>query len=543
MNVWWLAGALLAAGPRFSGVLGQSQPADAAPLPFCGANGAVVDETGRLWTAAGTTLYGFDGPLLAAKLTLPAPVGSLAPRWDGQRLFYPSGGRCYRVDLSGRRAEPLGNARLSDKLRAFAVLPVGLASGYGDKGKLFVLEGDTVSAYGDDGAPRGTVLSLTRPPGAGWWYCSLGFEPASGDLLVGSYYPDSRIYRFDGAGREVTTDGWPRTGQSASLDIVRGQAWAVRYGSGAFPLPAKLERGAVLLDVGPQWTQYVNGLAASPGGGYWLASSQGLVRYDARGRETGQRLGGLDGVCGLALAADGTVIASVEHGQRLVRLGLDDEPTTPLRCTANEPWRCAAGWSARAAGLAADGDRFVVADEVNGQLWAFDPGHTGWGEQPWLKLGEPHALGQPRCVTVSDQRLWVLDGARVLSATRPDLTRLEPLALPDLAAPVALAAIDDDHLVAATAERVVAYGRQGTEWRLVWQQPLASADALAADDTHLAVTAAGAVTVLRASDGQRVGQVATPPGGWHPGALALRSPWLVVAEAAGHRLVRFRLGE
>jgi hypothetical protein len=544
--------ALAAPGVRFSGVLGQSQPPGAEPLPFIGANGAIVEAkdlrgtTPLVWTAAGTTLYGFDPtaagvPAVAAKIPLPAPVGSLAPRYDGSRLFYFGDGRLYAVELRSGHATPLGETHFSDKIRAFALAPGSYRSR-----KIFVLEGDTVTAYGPQGEPRGAVLTLSRPAKADWWYAAVGIEPSSGDLLVGSYYPDSKIYRFDKDGREVTSGGWPRPGQAASLDIANGLPWVVRYGSGAFPLPPKQERGDVSLEVGGEWMQYVNGVAADPKGGYWLAGSEGLTKYDTRGRSAGVRLGGIDGVRSLALADDGTVIAAVENGQRMIRLGLDDDPSTPLRCCANEPWRVAAGWTARAAGLAFDGQLFAVADEVNGQLWSFDPWHTAWGEKPWIKLSEPKTLSKPRAVAVADQHLWVLDGGKVVESARPDLSHLQPLPIPDVSSAVALAAIDDDHLAIALPDRVRAFARaaDGT-WRQAWEAAgFSNVTALAADGAHVVLSAGHAtVTVLTAADGRTAATIGAGDvvGGWQPGVLAVRGPWLVVAEAAGRRLLRFRL--
>lgn len=551
MKTWVLALMLTApllAAPRFSGVLGQSQPADAPPFPAIGANGAVVDAAGRLWTAVGGTLYGFDlsragTPLVAKTLALPAPVGGLAPRSDGKQLYYLGGGRFYRVDTASGQTQRLGEATVSEQAKAFAVAPATLAAGFAQMGKLFVLDGEQVNAYGPQGEPRGKVLALARPAGATWSYTSVGLEPRSGDLLVGSYYPDSKVYRFAADGHEVTRDGWPRTGHSASLDIASDLAWALRYGSGAFALPDKPERGAVTLEIGAEWTQYVNGLAAAPPGGYWLAGSQGLVRYDARGRGTGLRLGGLDGVRGLAIAADGTVIAAVEGGQRMVRLGLDDEPSAPLRSSANEPWRCGAGWSARAVGLAWDGQQFLAADETAGQLWRFDPWRTAWGEKPWIALGEPRTLTKPTAVAASDQHLWVLDGDRLLEAARPDLAKLSPVASAGLPGLTALAAVDDDRLAVATDQSVALLRREAGAWRPVWQAALPGVTALAADGDHIAAGTATGVALLATASGQSAGELRATdvPGGWQPGPLALRGPWLVVADRQGRRLVRCRL--
>jgi len=541
--------------PVFSGVLGQNELATVEPVPFIGTAGAAVDAEGRPFTIAGDTLYGFTMTQAgnwsrSSRQKLPAPPGSLVPCFDGERLFYAgANGRVYAVALGAGEAEQVGGVAPGEKVRGIAVALAGLNAGFAARARLFVLDGDTVSAHAADGTPAGPVLSLSRPAGASWWYCALGVEPTTGDLLVGSCWPDSKVYRFAATGEEVTRDGWPRAGHARVLTALGDVAWMVDEGGTASPLPLVQGRDAAGPSFGGLGSMYPSGLARDKGGAFWLASSQGLVRFDRRGRPEGKRIGGIDGVRSLGIATDGTVIAAVEGGQRMLRLALDDEADAPLACNANEPWRTGNGWTGRAAGLAWDAGTFLAADEVGKQLWGFDPWHTGFQETPWPKVTEPGTFAEPRAVAVGDTRAWVLDGGRIVELDRQTLaTRdvTEPR-LPDLTTAVALAAGLRELLFVAFPDRVVALsgppdGTYVVEWEATGLRGVAG------------IAVAGKTVVVSERDGRCVsvfdGQNGTSgtalgtadvPGGMLPGPIAASGRWIVVADEQGKRLIRLCL--
>jgi len=540
----------------FDSVLGQSQPPDAEALPFLSCTGAAVAADGALWTMAGERAYAFDTRALGLGLnalrrtvSLPAGAVSTGVRWDGRRLFCACGnGSLYALDPVTETVVPFG--RWPEKARSFAVAADAFAVGFAARAKLFILDGNTV--YGLDGAGKevGAVLSLPPPGDPSWWYCAVALEPATGDLLVGSYWPDCKVYRFTPSGEPVTVAGWPRGGHAQLLTELAGQAWILLGGGSSAPLPPVRRSPADDLPGLPAaWTWYHSGLAASPAGGWWLATSQGLVGYDADRTPSHQRLGGLPGVSLLGLAPDGTLVAAVEGGQRFVRLGLADGPGTAFRSDANEPWRTGNAWTAYASAMAWDGERFLVLDRIGRRLWQFDPWHTAWGEKPWVAPGEANSFEAPRALAAGPGRYWVLDGQRLLEVSRAAPTAWRQVALPGTlkaADIVALAADDDERLYAALPGRVVALRRSEDEsYSIVW-----TIDMTVTKDVWLALAGAGLVVsgvdgtqivLLAAADGRQLSRAGTGdvPHGMSPGCVAAGDHWVVVADGANSRLLRF----
>lgn len=542
---------------RFSGVLGQSQAATAQPLPFLACAGAAVDAQGWLWTVAGDRAFALapsapDGRRPFRTVVLPSAALAQGVRWDGERLFIACGDdRIYSLDPRTGTVAPF--CSWLKEAKSFGVTPLGVRDGFAAKAKIFIVAGDAV--YGVDAAGRGldSLLRLARPADASWWYCAVGIEPASGDLLVGSYYPDSKVYRFGADGQAVTVDGWPRNGHAQILTDLGGQAWILAAGGSAAPLPA-LRRGPAddLPGLPAAWTWYHAGLAAAPAGGWWLASSQGLVGYASSRAPLGTRLGGLPDVALLALAPDGTVIAAVENGQRLVRLGLADDPDTAFCSDANEPWRTGNGWTGYACGLVWNGDRFLVLDRVGKRLWQFDPWHTAWGEKPWVALTAENSFGDPRLLAAGDGVVWVVDGARLLELPRADLSAARTVALPEGVAAtdlVAMAANRDDLLFVALSSRILALERRSNgAYSVGWDRGDGPTGirGLAALDGRLAVVGgAGDLVVLHAADGGAAGRVGPTdvPGGLTPGCLAASDRWVLAADGPKARLLRFRAGK
>jgi hypothetical protein len=545
---------------RFDGVLGQSQPADSAALPFLACTGAATDTAGLLWTVAGERAYAFDTTALGIGMNglrcmvpLPAGVVSTGVCWDRQRLFLASGdGTVHALDPVTKTVTSF--CRWPEKARAFALAPVGVSAGFAAKAKAFVLEGNAVYAYDHAGKELGEVLALPPPGDPAWWYCAVGLEPASGDLLVGSYWPDSKVYRFAADGQQVTTDGWPRGGHAQALAELDGQAWILLAGGSAAPLPVvRRGPGDELPGLPAAWSWYHSGLTTSPAQDWWVASSQGLVQYSWNRQPARRRLGGLPGVSLLALAPDGTVVAAVEGGQRFVRLGLADAPETALRSDANEPWRTGNGWTAHACGLAWDGESFLVLDRSGRRLWRFDPWHTAWGETPWLGITQPDSLTAPRALAVGDGLAWVLDDQRLLEAARADSWSAREAILPasvPTAEIVALAAEDDVRLYAALAGRVVALDRAADgRYRIAWEKATGMEQdrGLAVSDRGVVVSGRGevALLLLAATDGRVLSRIAPRdvPGGVSPGCVAACGRWAVLADEAHHRLLRFGIGQ
>ncbi|MFZ2655922.1 MAG: hypothetical protein WAX69_13410, partial [Victivallales bacterium] len=405
---------------KFSGILGQSQPEGMEPLPFIGASGVAMDRKGNLWTADGKYLYGFtkmDGDvILAEKIPLKNPAVHFGIISDGRKAFFISyDWKVYSFDPETKEISAVCDTKdKAGKIKSYCISPDGLEKGYAGKGKVFVLEGVDVHGYKSTGESIGVVLSLPPvPEGQKWHYCAIGIEPNSGDLLVGSYYPDAKTYRFGADGRQVIMDGWPRKGIFARYIInLNNLSWALTAGGGATSLPATSQKNDDIRTIPPSWTEHANGLAANSEG-YWLSTSQGIVQFDKDGKSNKKRIGGIAGVRGMAVAAGGTVIASVEAGQRMLRFSIDDEPDTTFTSNGNEPFRVGAGWTDKACGIGWDGKLFLVLDETGKQIWRFDPWHTGWKETPWMPLSEKGTFHNPVSMAVGN-KIWVLDDGRIL---------------------------------------------------------------------------------------------------------------------------------
>ncbi|MEI6501988.1 MAG: hypothetical protein WCP21_13285, partial [Armatimonadota bacterium] len=293
------------------------------------------------------------------------------------------------------------------------------------------------------------------------------------------------------------------------------------------------------------FTYYPSGAAQAPGRGSWVACAQGLVRFDALGQPTGQRLGGLADPRGLAISPDGSLLTLTENRQRFIRCNADDTPDATFASNANEPWRVANGWSGYAIGLAWMGDAYLVLDRATKALWRFDPDHVAWGEKPWIRLTAEGVLLDPRVLAVGEARAFVLDGERLLSFAQQDVT----------AAPVevplpqsldrrftALATQDDHRFYAATALGVVAFSGD----RVLWTREDLSADDLAVTDGALVVAVGkkNAVVVVDPASGKTTAEFtdAATPAKIAPGcSVAVSWPWVYATDVANSRLLRLRL--
>ena len=238
----------------------------------------------------------------------------------------------------------------------------------------------------------------------------------------------------------------------------------------------------------------------------------------------------------------------VEDGQRCVRLGLGDEPDAALRSDANEPWRTGNGWSGRAAGLAWDGERFLVLDRAARCLWRFDPWHTAWGEKPWVALTEPNTFAAPRLLAAGDGFFWLVDGDRLLEGTHSAPAACREVALPDgvsAAGAVGLSATDDERLYVAWADQVVALDRSAeATWHVAWRQGagVTAVRGLAAlADDSVAVALADGLVLLAAATGQPLSSIAAAdaPRGMDPVAVTAYDRWVLVADRLNARLLRF----
>jgi len=543
---------------RFSGILGQSQPSDRKPFPLIGSEGVVADAEGALWSGSGNEVVRFirkeDGNyLVSGTFLLPAPIRpGMGLRWDGRQIYF--GGEDRRIySFNPRERGTALKIKLvavgADKTLSFAVAPSGLVKGFAGKGKVFTLAGDEIRAFDENGEDRGVVLRLKRPADAPWYYCAIGIEPATGDLLAASEFPDPKIYRFDGAGREITQGGWPRLQYAGDIILCNGSAWAVGHGVAQTLPHAPQSRDT--FGFCANWARWTRGLACDPAGNYLMACSQGLLQFDSKGLAKHRRIGGLPGVRNLAVSPDGALVAGVEGGQRMIRLSIDDQPDTPLQCDNYEPWRTGNGWQSRAAAIAWDRTKFLVLDEVENRLWHFDPWHVGWMETPWIAVTEPQTFRNPRTFAVGNLHVWVLDDTGLVEVDRRSFKRVINVAMPgvgDVKSIRCLAADRDENLFVGTDNQILSFTRQNDDgYLLQWrnENTFKSITAMAVADKVLAVIDAvrSRIVLLDIQNGRAAGKITRDvvPGGMVPTAMTAGGPWIFVADAAGNRILRFKL--
>ncbi|MDR3707438.1 MAG: hypothetical protein P4L33_03995 [Capsulimonadaceae bacterium] len=538
---------------KYSGALAQSQPAGSDPLAVLSMAGVTTDGQGQIWTGGGTDLYAFrsEGGKLKLVHHASAPTGlnpSAHLMSDGERLYYASWDNAvYSIDPAQPDVKAVRFCTLPANWRAVAMAPAKLTKGFAAKCKLVVLLGATVNGIAADGGDAGAILTLPPPAQGAPYYYSVGFEPSSGDLLVGGYYPDVNVYRFSVDGAQVKDGGWPRNGFAQMIVSVNGTPWMLAMGGGAQSMPTPLDP-ATVETIDRDWTFYGAGLVKDNASTYWYATSQGLCHFDGHGKPLHQRIGALPGVTFAAINSDGTVIAGIEKGGRLARLSLDDEADGALASNGNEPWHIGANWTSHAPAIAADGATFLVLDDKAKQLWRFDPAQADKNQNPWLKIAAPLNLATPRALAVGDAYVWILDGSNVIEAARADLSGARTVSLAGSPALAFLASAGDSALAVADAQSVSAYARKGDgSYALLWKST-ASFDkiaGIAASAAGVAVSDSSGVTLLDAKTGGVAAKLdaATLPGGATLGAIAAQGSWLVAADDKNARLVRLRVAK
>ncbi|MDR3710834.1 MAG: hypothetical protein P4L33_21245 [Capsulimonadaceae bacterium] len=533
--------------PALVGVLGQSQAAPEMAAPYQETEG-VVAYGADVWTGAGNKLHHYrerpgGGLALVREVTLPSGIAYTPIASDGQSIYAACGDkRIYRVSMTDPAATAVRFAQLTGTPRFITASPPG-ATGFAAKAPVFALIRNTVLACG--GASDGQVLiTLPMPERSGWQYQCIGIEPESGDLLAASGYADLHIYRFNASGTQVTTGDWPRNCNALGIASVRGVAWAAATGDVAFSLaPGELDPNAPTLNV--PWSNRHNAIAPASDGGYWLATSQGLMRADRTGRPCPVRIGGLPNVSLLAIAADGTVLAASGAG-RMVRLMLDDLPDEPFRCNGDDAWRTAERWDTSPAGIVSNGQCFIVAEKKSSQLYRFYPDRTSWGQTPWVKIEDKNAapLHSLSAIAGGDTILWALNDGAILESETGDSVALHPAPLPS-GAPTAIQAIaasdDETALFVASATTVAAFRREPRGvYTPLWSVP-ASGDCLSLAATRTRVFAldkGGVVTSFDATTGRPLPTKFPDVG--QATAIAARGPWLLIADAPSARLLLYR---
>ncbi len=201
----------------------------------------------------------------------------------------------------------------------------------------------------------------------------VGTLAETGELLVGTGYPESRVHRFGADGKEIVDDVWPRRGWYDHLVNVGGRTFGLK--TGATELTRTLA-GARSFKIGGAEAEWSHGLVVQADG-YWLKTHQGWLYYEASApTRCVRRHGDLRGVTALALL-DGVVYAF--RGSRIDRLWLDARPDEPLLGSGFDGGRAAGRWRGEVDAVeVVDGKRLRYSFAGEEGSWILDPSVTEW---------------------------------------------------------------------------------------------------------------------------------------------------------------------
>lgn len=194
----------------------------------------------------------------------------------------------------------------------------------------------------------------------------------TGELLVGTGYPECRVHRYDADGNEITDSIWPWRGWYERLVNVEGITWGLKQG--ATQITRTLPQGRPLKVGGPE-AEWCCGIVVQPKG-YWLRGHQGWLYYDAAEPERCvRRHGDLPGVTALVILR-GKVYAF--RGSRIDSLWLDAKPDEPMIGADFGGGRAAGRWqgTVNAAEIVDGKIRYAFEGEEGG--WMYDPRITDW---------------------------------------------------------------------------------------------------------------------------------------------------------------------
>ena len=255
--------------------------------------------------------------------------------------------------------------------------PAGCAKGFAAKAKLFALDMEKREVRGWDAnaKPVGRLLDYSKLLSRPELVRSVAVHPETGDLLLGVYWPECKVHRFNVDGVERIDEVWPFKTMAESFALADGRVFAT--GERACELADKF--GAMSFGVLSGETYGVARVA----GGWWLATSQGAQFYtDAAVRSGGaatRRIGGLVGVTALGLSGGRILVAS---GYVIGSAWLDDHHDEPL--ASDRTWCSLGKWAGAVNSVeTADDGSFLLhwSDGKTRASWQFDPRITAWKDR------------------------------------------------------------------------------------------------------------------------------------------------------------------
>lgn len=525
ISIMGLAAVASTAGMRFSGVMGQSQAPGSEPIKFAEMRGAVPGENDTLWTLCGPFLYQMDvaGDVPVLKKRYSAYGFDLCGIDD--KLYFSSGGWLNSIDPeTGKTA----------KIIKFPEKFVTFCRGTG-KYSFLALTKDKV--YGETGGKWHELFKPVNEKGRNY---SIGIEPQSGDVLVGSEYPTMKIRRYSLDGKEYKDGSWPRSGHSRYLTEANKTAWALS--NQAISLPANLKNVKEVRTVGSEWAAPVTGMIIDSKGRYWLACDQGLLGYDARGNSLDIRAGGISNITALSASDKGELYA-VSEG-RLIRMPIDAGSYDPF--TSNQSkFIIGRNYRSKGCDMTFSGNILFILDDVKKMLWTFDPGHMKWNEKTWNAVTPENCFKKPCSMAISGNSIYVLDDGRILAAATSAPKSFIPIKMEPVMHGINHLGMNNNILFCASNNVVAAYRMKDGAGQRIWESKgqFSGISGISAGNEYLVVTeaAAGKILLLNIMDGKVVDNIdkSKVPGGMKPTSVCIRGPWIFVYDDPGKRILRF----
>lgn len=208
----------------------------------------------------------------------------------------------------------------------------------------------------------------------------------TGELLVGTGYPESKLHRFNKDGKEIINGVWPCNGWYDHLVQAAGSTWALKHG--ATEITATLH-GTKPRHIGGREAEGVNGIVAMPDG-WWLRDwRQGWLYYTAAAPTKAiKRVGTMPRVTALALLR-GRVYAFC--GTSLIVIPFHAEASTPFLSGGHWGGRAAGRWvgTVDRAEIVENKIRYSFSNE--GKNYLLDPTKVEWihREQREVPCAEP----------------------------------------------------------------------------------------------------------------------------------------------------------
>ena len=422
--------ASLGAAPTLEmrGELGQSAKEGTPPVGWTGAAWCVNDKDGNVYLPGGWMVPAgkTDAERMSASVS-----GDLLT--DGRDIYAWTQGNATirRLEVVPGGLKKTGfSFRLDDRKYDLSFVPAGLEKGFGARAKLLALDRGSkeVRAWDAEGRPLGAVFKFADKVAKPKLVHSAGVHPETGDMLLGFYWPESKVRRFSPEGVEMLDGVWPVSFMCVGIQpVVGGGTWFL--GGSARKLS---DSYAKTISLG--WNSHgVRGVARGTDG-WWLATTQGAQYFPdsaRRGAPPAKRVGGLAGVNALAIS-HGFVIAFADYS--MYGMWLDDLPDEPL--SRDQNWTVGGKWSGRVKSVDVTPDgRFLIAwtNGKSDETWSFDPRVTDWKDRAkrMYRTSEPppaRALNEARVgrwrAVAGGGEIALFDGAEKVASIASDATVL-----------------------------------------------------------------------------------------------------------------------